>query len=88
MKWIWIFICIPLVLFGQKKSTRKVDSTAYYIQLANFNKKTDNYKLSLVFSQKAFNYAKGNNDSKGKGEALFSLGTTYFELKKFNDAAV
>ena len=81
-----IFICIPLALFGQKKSSQKIDSTAYYIQLANFNKKTDNYKSSLAFSQKAFNYAKAKNNIKGKGEALFFLGTTYFEIKKFNDA--
>lgn len=86
MKWIWIFMLIPFVFFGQKKSSQKVDSTAYFIQLANFNKKTDNYKSSLAFSQKAFNYAKANNDIKGKGDALFSLGTTYFDLKKMNDA--
>lgn len=77
---------IPIVLSGQKKSTKKVDSTTYFIQLANFNKKTNNYKSSLAFSQKAFNFAKLNNDTKGKGDALFSLGTTYFELKKMNDA--
>lgn len=86
MKWIWIFMLMPIVLFGQKKSTKKVDSTTYFIQLANFNKKTNNYKSSLAFSQKAFNFAKLNNDTKGKGDALFSLGTTYFELKKMNDA--
>lgn len=86
MKWIWIFLCMPILFFGQKKSTKKVDSTAYFIQLANFNKKTDNYKSALTFSQKAYNYAKSKNDSRGKGDALFSLGTTYFELKKMNDA--
>ncbi|UPT71315.1 MAG: ATP-binding protein [Flavobacterium sp. JAD_PAG50586_2] len=69
-----------------KKSTKEVDSTAYFIQLANFNKKTNNYKSSLAFSQKAYNFAKLNNDTKGKGDALFSLGTSYFELKKMNDA--
>lgn len=79
-------MCMPIVFFGQKKSTRKVDSTAYFIQLANFNKKTDNYKSALAFSQKAYNYAKTNNNIRGKGDALFSLGTTYFELKKMTDA--
>lgn len=64
----------------------KVDSTAYYIQLANFNKKTNNYKSALAFSQQAYNYAKLHNNIKGKADALFFLGTTYFELKKFNDA--
>lgn len=77
---------MPIVLFGQKKSTQKVDSTVYFIQLANFNKKTNNYKSSLAFSQKAYNYAKANNNIKGKGNALFSLGTTYFDLKKMTDA--
>ncbi|MCF6133199.1 tetratricopeptide repeat-containing hybrid sensor histidine kinase/response regulator [Flavobacterium wongokense] len=86
MKWIWIFMCMPFVFFGQKKSASKVDSTAYFIQLANFNKKADNYKSSLAFSQKAYNYAKAKNNIKGQGDALFSLGTTYFDLKKMNDA--
>ena len=86
MKWIWIFLFIPIAFFGQKMSIKKIDSTAYYIQLANFNKKTNNYKSSLVFSQKAYNYAKLNNNVKGKADALFSLGSTYFELKKLNDA--
>jgi signal transduction histidine kinase/CheY-like chemotaxis protein len=86
MKWIWLFVCMPFLFFGQKNSTKKVDSTAYFIQLANFNKKTNNYKSSLAFSQKAFNYAKANNSIKGQGDALFSLGTTYFDLKKMTDA--
>ena len=77
---------MPFLVFGQNQSASKVDSTVYFIQLANFNKKTDNYKSSLAFSQKAYNYAKGNNDIKGEGDALFTLGSTYFELKKMNDA--
>lgn len=86
MKWIWIFIFISTLSFGQKNSIKEIDSTTYYIQLANFNKKTNNYKSSLAFSQKAFNYAKLNNDIRGKANALFILATTYFELKKINDA--
>lgn len=86
MKWIWIFIFIPIVFFGQKKSPEKVDSTAYFIQLANFNKKTNNYKSALAFSQKAYNYAKLNNNIQGEARSLFSLGSTYFDLKKMNDA--
>lgn len=86
MKWIWIFIFIPFAFFGQKKSIKKIDSTSYYIQLANFNKKTNNYKSSLAFSRKAYNYAKNYNNIKGKADALFSMGSTYFELKKWNDA--
>ena len=86
MKWICIFILVPIVFFGQNKSVAKVDSTSYFIQLANFNKKTNNYKSALAFSQKAYNYAKLNNDIKGEAHALFSLGSTYFDLKKMPDA--
>jgi len=86
MKWIWIFILIPVTVFGQRKSIKKIDSAAYYIQLSNFNKKTNNYKSALTFSQKAYNYAKTRNSIKGKADALFSMGTTYFDLKKWNDA--
>jgi len=68
--------------FWTKKVVDKIDSTAYYIQLANFNKKTNNYKFALTFSQKAFNYAKAQNNVKGKARALFSLASTYFDLKK------
>lgn len=86
MKWIWIFILLPLVFFGQQKTMQKVDSTTYYIQLAEFNKKSNNYKISLAYSQKAYNYAKTKNDIKGKGEALFLLGKTYFDLRMMKDA--
>ena len=86
MKWICILLFIPIVLFGQKKSVVKIDSTSYFIQLANFNKKTNNYKSALAFSQKAYNYAKQNNNIKGQASSLFSLGSTYFDLKKMNDA--
>ncbi|HNP33883.1 MAG TPA: ATP-binding protein [Flavobacterium sp.] len=77
---------IPIAFFGQKKPVAKIDSTSYFIQLATFNKKTNNYKAALSFSQKAYNYAKANNNIKGQANALFSLGLTYFDLKKMNDA--
>ncbi|WP_264520840.1 ATP-binding protein [Flavobacterium sp. N1994] len=86
MKWICILLFLPIVLFGQKKSAKEVDSVSYFIQLANFNKKTNNYKSALAFSQKAYNYAKQNKNVKGQANAMFSLGLTYFDLKKMNDA--
>jgi signal transduction histidine kinase len=87
MKYFWILLLLHSFVFSQtKKTVEKTDSTAYYIQLADFNKKTNNYKFSLEFSQKAYNYAKKNNDIKGKALAQFSLGATYFELKKISDA--
>jgi signal transduction histidine kinase/CheY-like chemotaxis protein/Tfp pilus assembly protein PilF len=62
------------------------DSITYYIDLANFNKKINNYKSSLYFSQKAINYARVKGNTIQKSNALYSLGTTYFELKKYDDA--
>ncbi|WP_293873524.1 ATP-binding protein [Flavobacterium sp.] len=86
MKWICVLFFIPIVFFGQKKSVEKIDSTDYFIQLASFNKKTNNYKSALDFSQKAFNFAKQNNNIRGQATALFSIGSTYFDLKKMSDA--
>ncbi|WP_333600591.1 ATP-binding protein [Flavobacterium sp.] len=86
MRWLWLILLFQTIGFGQRRVIDKVDSTYYYIQLASFHKKTNNYKFSLAFSQKAYNYAKSHNDTKGKADALFSLGSTYSELKKTNDA--
>ena len=73
-------------MFSQKKNTEKTDSVSYYIQLANFNSKINNFKLSLDYSQKAIDYAHAKKDVKGEASACSSLGTFYFELKKYDDA--
>ncbi len=86
MRWFWLVFVFQSLCFGQINSESKVDSTQYYIQLANFNKKTNNYKFGLLYSQKAYNYAKSIQNIDGMGNALFSLGSIYFELKKLNDA--
>jgi tetratricopeptide (TPR) repeat protein len=86
MRWFWLVFVFQSLCFGQKSSESKVDSTKYYIQLANFNKKTNNYKFGLLYSQKAYNYAKSKQYIDGMGDAMFSLGSIYFELNKLNDA--
>ena len=86
MKCFWILLLLPMFLFSTPKNAKKTDSTAYYIQLAKYNKKVNNYKFSLVFNQKAFNYAKEKNNIKGKADACFLFGTTYYDLKKISDA--
>ena len=86
MKWFWLLLLVPTLSFSQNKTTPIIDSVDYYIQLANFNKKTNNYKFSLLSSQKALDYAKTKKDKKSQAIALFSLGSTYFEIKKINDA--
>ncbi len=69
----------------QKKST-KVDSIAYYIELSKFNIKTNNYKFSLSFSQKAIDYAHQSKDVKSEAYSNSLIGGIYFELKKYDDA--
>ncbi|MBS1534364.1 MAG: response regulator [Bacteroidetes bacterium] len=68
------------------KNTQKTDSVAYYIELSNFNIKTNNYKYSLDFAQKAIDYAHNQRNVKSEAYASSVLGGIYFELKKFDDA--
>lgn len=86
MRWLFLLLLFQTYSFGQRKVTTSFDSTAYYIDLANFNKKINNYKSSLYFSQKAINYAESKGNTIQKSEAFYSLGSTYFELKKYEDA--
>lgn len=70
----------------QKKNADQADSVAYYIELSNFNIKTNNYKFSLAFAQKAIDYAESKKDVKAQAFAHYTLGGIYFELKKYDDA--
>ncbi|RZJ30186.1 MAG: response regulator [Flavobacterium sp.] len=84
--YIVLLLCFSQLLFSQKKNTEKADSVSYYIQLANFNSKINNFKLSLDFTQKAIEYAHVKKDVHGEANACSTLGTFYFELKKYDDA--
>ncbi len=86
MRYLFLILLLQTISFGQKKAATPIDSTAYYVELANSNKKINNYKSSLYFSQKAINYALIKGNVSQKSEALYSLGSTYYELKKYNDA--
>lgn len=81
-----ILLLIPVLLFSQKKTNEKIDSTAYYIELVKFNKGIDNYKNCLLYSQKALDYAHRTNNQKSIADSYSNLGAVYLELKKFNDA--
>lgn len=70
----------------QKKTAREVDSVDYYIELSNFNIKTNNYKFSLAFAQRAIDYAKNTSNIVAQADAYATLGAIYFELKKYDDA--
>lgn len=82
------FLCLHVVVWAQKKTktTREHDSVAYYIELSNFNIKTNNYKFSLDFAQKAIDYAHQHKWVKAEAQASSVLGGIYFELKKYDDA--
>lgn len=70
----------------QKKKVVEVDSVNYYIELSTFNIKTNNYKFSLDFAQKAIDYATNFKDVKAKAKSYALLGSLYFDLKKYDDA--
>lgn len=80
-------IFLTSLSFAQKQSkTTAVDSVDYYIELSNFNIKTNNYKFSLAFAQKAIDYAKSTSNVVAQASAYATLGAIYFELKKYDDA--
>lgn len=82
-----LFFFITSLTFAQKQEkTAVADSVDYYIELSNFNIKTNNYKFSLVFAQKAIDYAKSTSNIVAQANAYATLGAIYFELKKYDDA--
>lgn len=85
---IFILLFLSSIAFAQKKADKsaKVDSVAYYVELSNFNLKTNNYKYSLDFAQKAIDYAHAVNDVKSEAYANSLIGGIYFDLKKYDDA--
>jgi signal transduction histidine kinase/CheY-like chemotaxis protein len=85
---LFYFILFNSLLFAQKQKNNvaKVDSVDYYLELSNFNIKTNNYKFSLVFAQKAIDYANTKKDIKAQANSYASLGRIYFDLKKYDDA--
>jgi signal transduction histidine kinase/CheY-like chemotaxis protein len=83
-----LLIFLSSFAFAQKKEKKstKVDSIAYYIELSNFNIKTNNYKFSLNFAQKAIDYAHEAKNIKSEAYANSLIGGIYYELKKYDDA--
>ncbi|MFT3795541.1 ATP-binding protein [Flavobacterium sp.] len=84
---IVLFIFVNSLAFAQKQpKSAAVDSVDYYIELSNFNIKTNNYKFSLAFAQKAIDYSKKTSNVVAQANAYATLGAIYFELKKYDDA--
>ena len=84
--WLVFIVLLAQMSFSQQKKVENNDSVAYYLQLAAFNSRINNYKNSLDYSQKAIDFSKRNKDLKGQAHSLAALGRFYFELKKYDDA--
>jgi hypothetical protein len=79
---VFFIFCTTLV-FAQKpkKNAKETDSVAYYIELSNFNIKTNNYKFSLGFAQKAIDYAEKTKDVQNQAFANYTLGRFISSLR-------
>ncbi|MDY0090596.1 MAG: response regulator [Flavobacteriaceae bacterium] len=85
---IILFILYSVSLQSQNNITQNVvvDSTSYFIELANFHKKNNNYRSSMDNIQKAIDFAEKKGDLNDKANSYLFLGNLYFDLKRFGDA--
>ncbi|MET0760411.1 MAG: ATP-binding protein [Flavobacterium sp.] len=80
------------ILFGtlsnpqNKIFIEEIDSVGYYLGLAKFNAKTNDYKSALNNTQKSIDYANVHENILSRANAFTSLGSIYFELKKYDEA--
>lgn len=88
---VFITLFLTVTLYAQTKSStddeeEELDSTNYFIELANFHKKNNNYRSSQDYIQKAIEFAEEKKDYQAQADAYSFLGNVYFELKKYVDA--
>jgi signal transduction histidine kinase/TolA-binding protein len=91
MKYItFVFLFLTIAVFSQINSSSNneevLDSTNYFIELANFHKKNNNYRSSQDYIQKAIEFAEAKKNYQAQADAYSFLGNVYFELKKYPDA--
>lgn len=87
MKQLLFFILFSSIIYSREHTaTREVDSVGYYLGLAKFNTKTNNYKNALANTQKSIDYANAHKSVIDKANTFSSLGSIYLELKKYDDA--
>lgn len=82
------FAILSFPLFSQVKSVvpSKIDSVDYYLEIADFHLKGDNFQPALENSQKAIDVALKSESKIDEANAYTFLGSIYFELKKYDDA--
>ncbi|WP_291120173.1 ATP-binding protein [Flavobacterium sp. UBA6135] len=81
---LFYFLFVTISSFAQINSTN--DSTSYYMDLANFNLKNNNYSLTLENLQNAIEKADKSSNIQAKAAAYSLLGNVYLELKRYSDA--
>jgi signal transduction histidine kinase len=85
-----VFLILTITVNSQTQSSsddeEELDSTNYFIELANFHKKNNNYRSSQDYIQKAIEFAEEKKDYQAQADAYSFLGNVYFELKKYADA--
>lgn len=81
---LFYFLFISISTFSQINSIN--DSTSYYMELANFNLKNNNYNLTLENLQIAIEKAELSRNIEAKADAYSLLGNVYLELKRYSDA--
>lgn len=88
MKFLTAFFIFfsSLSFFQKSNATGKVDSVAYYGNLANSNKIENKYRNALYYTQKAINYSKEKHKIEDQAIQNFNLGKLYFDVKKYDEA--
>lgn len=83
---LFFFLVSPFLYSQKKNSVEKIDSVAYYSNLRDSSVKLNKYKDAFLYTQKAINYSKINNNTEAQASQAFSLGKLFYDVKKYDDA--
>ncbi len=81
-----ILLIIANIPFASSANAIVVDSTAYYLEIAEYNSGTNNYKKALEYAQKAIEYSKDAGNVEAEAKSALALGILYLELQKLDDS--
>ncbi|SHG12302.1 Signal transduction histidine kinase [Flavobacterium fluvii] len=82
-----LFILVSPLLFSQKNNTtEKVDSVAYYSNLAKSSVSENKYRNALYYTQKGINFSKTKHNTQAQANQNYSLGKLYYDVKKYDEA--
>ncbi len=86
MRSTFIAILVLCSTFSGFGTVTKIDSTAYFLEIAQYNCSINKYKKALEFTQKAIDYSKADNNPLAEAKSALALGILYLDLQKFDDA--